>query len=185
MSHHVTSSFCSNRLTPSNHDRIQRLRQEFQQIRQEEVEPDDHQRSYSLEQTWVSVWAVCVHPWSLDVRPWSLGTPKKDKSLRTGAVTCMTSRPGITLTANLRPLHAGACHFWHWHYPLTMLTSHVFIHLDCSPIHSSVQPYHCSHGFGRSWIKARTVIGWVCLCLWHERVNVCLRVVFWLKLFSI
>ncbi|KAK7159637.1 hypothetical protein R3I94_005855 [Phoxinus phoxinus] len=40
------------RLTPSNHDRIQRLRQEFQQIRQDEVEPDDHQRSYSLEQSW-------------------------------------------------------------------------------------------------------------------------------------
>ncbi|XP_056094704.1 par-3 family cell polarity regulator alpha, b isoform X2 [Rhinichthys klamathensis goyatoka] len=40
------------RLTPSNLDRIQRLRQEFQQIRQEEVEPDDHQRSYSLEQPW-------------------------------------------------------------------------------------------------------------------------------------
>ncbi|XP_067220307.1 par-3 family cell polarity regulator alpha, b isoform X3 [Chanodichthys erythropterus] len=40
------------RLTPSNHDRIQRLRQEFQQVRLEEVEPDDHHRSYSLEQPW-------------------------------------------------------------------------------------------------------------------------------------
>ncbi|XP_067308664.1 par-3 family cell polarity regulator alpha, b isoform X2 [Pseudorasbora parva] len=40
------------RLTPSNHDRIQRLRQEFQQVRHEEVEPDDHHRSYSLEQPW-------------------------------------------------------------------------------------------------------------------------------------
>ncbi|XP_026094005.1 partitioning defective 3 homolog isoform X1 [Carassius auratus] len=39
----------SNRLTPSNHDRIQRLRQEFQQVKQEE-EPDDRRRSYSFQQ---------------------------------------------------------------------------------------------------------------------------------------
>uniref|UniRef100_A0A9J8C171 Par-3 family cell polarity regulator alpha, b n=1 Tax=Cyprinus carpio carpio TaxID=630221 RepID=A0A9J8C171_CYPCA len=39
-------------LTPSNLDRIQRLRQEFQQVRQEEAEPDDHHRAYSLEQSW-------------------------------------------------------------------------------------------------------------------------------------
>uniref|UniRef100_A0A8C1NKX6 Par-3 family cell polarity regulator alpha, b n=1 Tax=Cyprinus carpio TaxID=7962 RepID=A0A8C1NKX6_CYPCA len=44
----------SDRLTPSNLDRIQRLRQEFQQVRQEEAEPDDHHRAYSLEQSWVS-----------------------------------------------------------------------------------------------------------------------------------
>lgn len=42
----------SDRLTPSNHDRIQRLRQEFQQVRQEETEPDDRHRSYSMEQPW-------------------------------------------------------------------------------------------------------------------------------------
>uniref|UniRef100_A0A673MJ69 Par-3 family cell polarity regulator alpha, b n=1 Tax=Sinocyclocheilus rhinocerous TaxID=307959 RepID=A0A673MJ69_9TELE len=42
----------SDRLTPSNHDRIQRLRQEFQQVRQEDVEPDDRHRAYSLEQPW-------------------------------------------------------------------------------------------------------------------------------------
>ncbi|XP_043117600.1 par-3 family cell polarity regulator alpha, b isoform X7 [Puntigrus tetrazona] len=42
----------TDRLTPSNHDRIQRLRQEFQQVRQEEAEPDDRHRSYSLEQPW-------------------------------------------------------------------------------------------------------------------------------------
>ncbi|XP_051557605.1 partitioning defective 3 homolog isoform X1 [Myxocyprinus asiaticus] len=42
----------SDRLSPSNHDRIQRLRQEFLQIRQEEAEPDDHHRTYSLEQPW-------------------------------------------------------------------------------------------------------------------------------------
>uniref|UniRef100_A0A8C1UED3 Par-3 family cell polarity regulator alpha, b n=1 Tax=Cyprinus carpio TaxID=7962 RepID=A0A8C1UED3_CYPCA len=42
----------SDRLTPSNLDRIQRLRQEFQQVRQEEAEPDDHHRPYSLEQSW-------------------------------------------------------------------------------------------------------------------------------------
>ncbi|XP_016296120.1 partitioning defective 3 homolog [Sinocyclocheilus anshuiensis] len=39
----------SNRLAPSNHDRIQRLRQEFQQAKQEE-EPDDRRRSYSFQQ---------------------------------------------------------------------------------------------------------------------------------------
>lgn len=47
--------FYSNRLTPSNHDRIQRLRHEFQQVRHEE-EPDDRRRSYSFQQqSWVSV----------------------------------------------------------------------------------------------------------------------------------
>ncbi|XP_027005013.1 partitioning defective 3 homolog isoform X2 [Tachysurus fulvidraco] len=39
----------SNRLAPSNHDRIQRLRQEFQQAKQDE-EPDDRRRTYSLQQ---------------------------------------------------------------------------------------------------------------------------------------
>ncbi|XP_072535468.1 partitioning defective 3 homolog isoform X2 [Salminus brasiliensis] len=39
----------SNRLAPSNHDRIQRLRQEFQQAKQEE-EPDDRRRAYSFQQ---------------------------------------------------------------------------------------------------------------------------------------
>ncbi|KAL6467926.1 hypothetical protein MHYP_G00236030 [Metynnis hypsauchen] len=43
-----------NRLAPSNHDRIQRLRHEFQQARQEEDEPDDRHRTYSLEQPWTS-----------------------------------------------------------------------------------------------------------------------------------
>ncbi|KAL7842408.1 hypothetical protein SRHO_G00240970 [Serrasalmus rhombeus] len=41
-----------NRLAPSNHDRIQRLRHEFQKARQEEEEPDDRHRTYSLEQPW-------------------------------------------------------------------------------------------------------------------------------------
>ncbi|XP_051737648.1 partitioning defective 3 homolog isoform X2 [Ctenopharyngodon idella] len=39
----------SNRLAPSNHDRIHRLRQEFQQAKQEE-EPEDRRRSYSFQQ---------------------------------------------------------------------------------------------------------------------------------------
>ncbi|KAI4871308.1 hypothetical protein NFI96_007659 [Prochilodus magdalenae] len=46
--------FLGNRLAPSNHDRIQRLRHEFQQARQEEEEPDDRHRAYSLEQPWTS-----------------------------------------------------------------------------------------------------------------------------------
>uniref|UniRef100_A0A673ZSK8 Par-3 family cell polarity regulator n=1 Tax=Salmo trutta TaxID=8032 RepID=A0A673ZSK8_SALTR len=39
----------SNRLAPSNHDRIRRLRVEFQQARGEE-DPDDRRRTYSFEQ---------------------------------------------------------------------------------------------------------------------------------------
>lgn len=45
----------SNRLTPSNHDRIQRLRQEFQQSQNVPDDPDDRRRTYSFEQPWVSV----------------------------------------------------------------------------------------------------------------------------------
>uniref|UniRef100_A0A3P8NCP2 PDZ domain-containing protein n=1 Tax=Astatotilapia calliptera TaxID=8154 RepID=A0A3P8NCP2_ASTCA len=43
-----------NRLTPSNHDRIQRLRQEFQQAQNVPDDPDDRRRTYSFEQPWVS-----------------------------------------------------------------------------------------------------------------------------------
>lgn len=45
----------SNRLAPSNHDRIQRLRQEFQQAQTIPDDPDDRRRTYSFEQPWVSV----------------------------------------------------------------------------------------------------------------------------------
>ncbi|XP_077008198.1 partitioning defective 3 homolog isoform X6 [Tamandua tetradactyla] len=41
----------SNRPTPSNHDRIQRLRQEFQQAKQDE-DGEDRRRTYSFEQPW-------------------------------------------------------------------------------------------------------------------------------------
>ncbi|XP_013995032.2 partitioning defective 3 homolog isoform X5 [Salmo salar] len=41
----------SNRLAPSNHDRIQRLRHEFQQARGDD-DPDDRRRTYSFEQPW-------------------------------------------------------------------------------------------------------------------------------------
>uniref|UniRef100_A0A3Q1CRX7 PDZ domain-containing protein n=1 Tax=Amphiprion ocellaris TaxID=80972 RepID=A0A3Q1CRX7_AMPOC len=44
----------SSRLTPSNHDRIQRLRQEFQQAQNVPDDPDDRRRTYSFEQPWVS-----------------------------------------------------------------------------------------------------------------------------------
>ncbi|CAJ1081811.1 partitioning defective 3 homolog isoform X2 [Xyrichtys novacula] len=43
----------STQMAPSNHDRIQRLRHEFQQARQEE-DLEDHRHSYSLDQSWVS-----------------------------------------------------------------------------------------------------------------------------------
>ncbi|CAN9506518.1 unnamed protein product [Ophioblennius macclurei] len=43
----------SSQMAPSNHDRIQRLRHEFQQAKQEE-DLEEHQRTYSLDQSWVS-----------------------------------------------------------------------------------------------------------------------------------
>ncbi|XP_060920141.1 partitioning defective 3 homolog isoform X2 [Labrus mixtus] len=43
----------SSQMAPSNHDRIQRLRHEFQQARQED-DLEDHRHTYSLEQSWAS-----------------------------------------------------------------------------------------------------------------------------------
>ncbi|XP_029979327.1 partitioning defective 3 homolog isoform X2 [Sphaeramia orbicularis] len=43
----------SSQMTPSNHDRIQRLRHEFQQAKQEE-DLEDHRHTYSFDQTWTS-----------------------------------------------------------------------------------------------------------------------------------
>ncbi|CAB1326079.1 unnamed protein product [Coregonus sp. 'balchen'] len=48
------SSTDSSRLAPSNHDRIQRLRHEFQQARGDD-DPDDRRRTYSFEQPWLCV----------------------------------------------------------------------------------------------------------------------------------
>ncbi|KAI4795023.1 hypothetical protein KUCAC02_031687, partial [Chaenocephalus aceratus] len=42
------------RLAPSNHDRIQRLRQEFQQAQTVPDDPDDRRRTYSFEQPWTN-----------------------------------------------------------------------------------------------------------------------------------
>nr|XP_057936483.1 par-3 family cell polarity regulator alpha, b isoform X3 [Doryrhamphus excisus] len=44
----------SNRLAPSNHDRIQRLRQEFQQAQNGPDDADDRRRTFSFEQPWSS-----------------------------------------------------------------------------------------------------------------------------------
>uniref|UniRef100_A0A3B4X165 Par-3 family cell polarity regulator n=1 Tax=Seriola lalandi dorsalis TaxID=1841481 RepID=A0A3B4X165_SERLL len=43
----------SNQMAPSNHDRIQRLRNEFQQAKQEE-DVEDHRHTYSFDQSWVT-----------------------------------------------------------------------------------------------------------------------------------
>lgn len=51
----LSLSLFSNWLAPSNHDRIQRLRQEFQQSQTVPEDPDDRRRTYSFEQPWVSV----------------------------------------------------------------------------------------------------------------------------------
>lgn len=49
----------SSQMAPSNHDRIQKLRTEFQQARTEE-DLDNHQHSFSFDQSWVSVCPVVV-----------------------------------------------------------------------------------------------------------------------------
>uniref|UniRef100_A0A4W6CG75 Par-3 family cell polarity regulator alpha, b n=1 Tax=Lates calcarifer TaxID=8187 RepID=A0A4W6CG75_LATCA len=54
------SSPLSNRLAPSNHDRIQRLRQEFQQAQNVPDDPDDRRRTYSFEQPWPGRHSVSV-----------------------------------------------------------------------------------------------------------------------------
>lgn len=46
-------SFSHSHVAPNNHDRIQRLRHEFQQALQEE-EPEDQSHTFSPEQPWVS-----------------------------------------------------------------------------------------------------------------------------------
>ncbi|KAM4534142.1 partitioning defective 3 homolog isoform 3-T3 [Odontesthes bonariensis] len=43
----------SSQIAPSNHDRIQRLRHEFQQAKQDE-DLEDHQQTYSFDQSWVT-----------------------------------------------------------------------------------------------------------------------------------
>lgn len=43
----------SSQMAPSNHDRIQRLRNEFQQAKQED-DVEDHQHTYSFNQSWAS-----------------------------------------------------------------------------------------------------------------------------------
>ncbi|KAJ0059492.1 hypothetical protein NL108_000647 [Boleophthalmus pectinirostris] len=56
----------SAQMTPSNHERIQRLRQEFQQAKQEEEQP------YSLDQTWPTNGTEAqsgLHPLTLDPPP--------------------------------------------------------------------------------------------------------------------
>uniref|UniRef100_A0A672JUE0 Par-3 family cell polarity regulator alpha, b n=1 Tax=Salarias fasciatus TaxID=181472 RepID=A0A672JUE0_SALFA len=57
-----------NRLTPSNHDRIQRLRQEFQQAQTVPEDPDDRRRTYSFEQPWVSYSQPGRHSVSVEVQ---------------------------------------------------------------------------------------------------------------------
>uniref|UniRef100_A0A8C8H8M9 PDZ domain-containing protein n=1 Tax=Oncorhynchus tshawytscha TaxID=74940 RepID=A0A8C8H8M9_ONCTS len=66
----------SNRLAPSNHDRIRRLRVEFQQARGEE-DPDDRRRTYSFEQPWVSTYTLTGHQ-SVSVES-QVQRPRQDK----------------------------------------------------------------------------------------------------------
>uniref|UniRef100_A0A673ZRG9 Par-3 family cell polarity regulator n=1 Tax=Salmo trutta TaxID=8032 RepID=A0A673ZRG9_SALTR len=66
----------SNRLAPSNHDRIRRLRVEFQQARGEE-DPDDRRRTYSFEQPWASHNSLTGHQ-SVSVES-QVQRPRQDK----------------------------------------------------------------------------------------------------------
>ncbi|XP_029605014.1 partitioning defective 3 homolog [Salmo trutta] len=56
---------CSNRLAPTNHDRIQRLRHEFQQARGDD-DPDDRRRTYSFEQPWQNTPNTGPGPYQID-----------------------------------------------------------------------------------------------------------------------
>uniref|UniRef100_A0A4W5QKW0 Par-3 family cell polarity regulator alpha, b n=1 Tax=Hucho hucho TaxID=62062 RepID=A0A4W5QKW0_9TELE len=57
----------ADRLAPSNHDRIQRLRHEFQQARGDD-DPDDRRRTYSFEQPWVNRQQTGRHSVSVEVQ---------------------------------------------------------------------------------------------------------------------
>uniref|UniRef100_A0A8C7PQM9 Par-3 family cell polarity regulator n=1 Tax=Oncorhynchus mykiss TaxID=8022 RepID=A0A8C7PQM9_ONCMY len=57
----------ADRLAPSNHDRIQRLRHEFQQARGDD-DPDDRRRTYSFEQPWVNGQQTGRHSVSVEVQ---------------------------------------------------------------------------------------------------------------------
>lgn len=72
---------------------------------------------------WVCELCMCTHDhWTY--APWSLGAPRKDKTKsKDWGGYVYDLQAWANANANLRPLHARACHLWHWHYPLTMLTS--------------------------------------------------------------
>lgn len=57
----ISTVICSSReMAPSNHDRIQRLRHEFHQAKQEE-DFEDHQYTHNFTQPGVSVWQGLCH----------------------------------------------------------------------------------------------------------------------------
>uniref|UniRef100_A0A8C3APT0 Par-3 family cell polarity regulator alpha, b n=1 Tax=Cyclopterus lumpus TaxID=8103 RepID=A0A8C3APT0_CYCLU len=58
----------SSRLAPSNHDRIQMLRQEFQQAQTVPDDPDDRRRTYSFEQPWAGYSQPGRHSVSVEVQ---------------------------------------------------------------------------------------------------------------------
>lgn len=62
-------------MAPSNHDRIQKLRHEFQQARQEE-DQEEQRHAYAFNQPWVS---VCLCDWNLSHCSDSGGKKKKKK----------------------------------------------------------------------------------------------------------
>lgn len=78
----------SNRSTPNNHDRIQRLRQEFQQAKQDE-DVEDRRRTYSFEQPWVSVWSLSILERLADFRCPRAGREQTDEDGGSSASTLL------------------------------------------------------------------------------------------------
>lgn len=123
---------------------------------------------------WVCELDLCTHD-SVDANDlWKLPGRRRGFEDSPFLGRLRTWPPEPILTSNLRPLHAGARDLWHWHHPLTMLTSpcvhpsgpftHPFV---CS---ADLHPYHCSHDLCTSWVEVKTVIESVC-----ERERVCVR----------
>ncbi|KAJ8278048.1 hypothetical protein GJAV_G00083260 [Gymnothorax javanicus] len=71
------------RAAPSNHDRIQQLRQEFQQLRQED-EPEECRRSHSFQQPWPAGGThIGRHPTSVEAQTQKQRQGEKDSAQQT------------------------------------------------------------------------------------------------------
>ncbi|CAL8321244.1 unnamed protein product [Arctogadus glacialis] len=74
-----------NRLAPSNHDRIQRLRNEFQQAQTGPEDPEDRRRTYSFEQPWSHYHFPSACPAPSPTLPVCLCLPSPRNKVSTGS----------------------------------------------------------------------------------------------------